>query len=190
MVEDAISGAKTSPCLLAQAVIHLPLCLWQGDRLVHSRLALLWYSLNPLFCEWARLCLRLELFMGKFSLSLSLSLFFPSLWLFHSLGCYLILAPSDCLQAFRPGPYPKHATHTSLFSPCWMVADVSFGATSPLGVVVRYVFCACVCVFPLLPVMLLSEILKLPTDLPVRGFPGVWKLLLLHDSFPRTGLHP
>ena len=87
MVEDAISGAKTSPCLLAQAVVHLPLCLWQGDRLVHSRLALLWYSLNPLFCEWARLCLRLELFMGKFSLSLSLSLsLYLSISLFFSLA--------------------------------------------------------------------------------------------------------
>ena len=33
-----------------------------------------------------------------------------------------------------------------------------------------------------LPVMLPSEIPKLPTDLSVRGFPTVWKLLLLHDS--------
>ena len=40
-----------------------------------------------------------------------------------------------------------------------------------------------------LPVMLPSEIPKLPTDMPVRGFPAVWKLLL-HDSLPRKGLHP
>ena len=32
--------------------------------------------------------------------------------------------------------------------------------------------------------MLLSEILELPADLPVRGFPTVWKLLLLHDISP------
>ena len=38
-------------------------------------------------------------------------------------------------------------------------------------------------------VMLPSDILKLPTDLPVRGFPTVWKLLL-HDSLPRMGLDP
>ena len=38
--------------------------------------------------------------------------------------------------------------------------------------------------------MLPSDIPKLPTDLPVRGFSGVWKLLLLHDSLPRMGLHP
>ena len=43
--------------------------------------------------------------------------------------------------------------------------------------------------FPL-PVMLPSEILKLPTDPPVIGFPGVWKLPLLHDSLPGTGLLP
>ena len=39
-------------------------------------------------------------------------------------------------------------------------------------------------------VMLPSEIPKLPTDLPVRGFPTMWKLLLLHDSLQRTGLCP
>ena len=38
--------------------------------------------------------------------------------------------------------------------------------------------------------MLPSEIPKLPTDPPVIGFPGVWKLLLFYDSLPRTGLHP
>ena len=42
--------------------------------------------------------------------------------------------------------------------------------------------------FPL-PVLLPSEIPKLPIDLPVRGFPTVWKFLL-HHSLPRTGLHP
>ena len=30
--------------------------------------------------------------------------------------------------------------------------------------------------------MLSSEIPKLPTDPPVRGCPGVWKLLLFYDS--------
>ena len=39
-----------------------------------------------------------------------------------------------------------------------------------------------------LPVILTSEIPKLPTDLQVRGFPAVWKLL--QDSIPRAGLHP
>ena len=52
--------------------------VWEGP--VCSRLALLWYSLNPLFCEQARMRVGLEPFMGKFSL------FFP-LWLSHSSGC-------------------------------------------------------------------------------------------------------
>ena len=51
-----------------------------------------WYSFSPLFCEWAGLCLRLEFCTGKFSLSF----FFKFLWLSHSLGCYLTLAPLDC----------------------------------------------------------------------------------------------
>ena len=34
--------------------------------------------------------------------------------------------------------------------------------------------------------MLSSEIPELPTDLAVRGFPGVWKLTLFFDSLPGT----
>ena len=80
LVEDAISGAEISSHLPDLAVTCLALCLWQGDGPVHSKLAFLWYSLNPLFYEPARLCLRFELFAGK--LSLSLSFFFSlSLWL-------------------------------------------------------------------------------------------------------------
>ena len=94
MVEDAVSGAKIAPRVLAVAGACLPLCLQQGEGLIHSWLALLWYWLSPLFCEWARLCL--ELFSGKFSLSLSLSFFF-----LISLGCYLTLAPSDCPQGIQ-----------------------------------------------------------------------------------------
>ena len=81
LVEYAISGAEitATPCLLALAVARLPLCLWQGEGLICSRLALLCYSLHPLLCERAGLCLRA--FPGKV---LSLSLF--SLWLFPQFG--------------------------------------------------------------------------------------------------------
>ena len=79
LMEDAGSGAKIAPCLLALAVTYLLLCLWWGKWPVCSWLALFWYSLSPLFCEQTRLCLRI--FHGKV---LSLSL-----WLSHSLGCYL-----------------------------------------------------------------------------------------------------
>ena len=103
LVEDAISVAEISPCFPALAVTHLPLCLQWGDGPARSQLALLWYSLIPLFCEQARLCLRLELFTGKFSLSL---LFFSSFWLSYSLGCYLTLAPSDCPQGIQAWSLP------------------------------------------------------------------------------------
>ena len=66
--------------------------------------------------------------------------------------------------------------------------DVNVWATFPLGVAVRHAICGFYLFF--LPVMLPSEIQKLPTDPPVREFPGVWKLLLFHDSLPGMGLHP
>ena len=53
LVEDAVSGAEIAPHLLALAVACLPLCLWQGEGLVCSQLALLCYSLSPLFYERA-----------------------------------------------------------------------------------------------------------------------------------------
>ena len=51
-----------------------------GKGPVRSCLALLWYLLNPLFCEQARLHVKLEPFTRK------VLLFFP-LWPSHSLGC-------------------------------------------------------------------------------------------------------
>ena len=71
LVKDTVSGAEIAPRLLALAAAFLPLCLWQVEAPVCSWLALLWYLLNPLFCEQSWLCLRLKLFKGKFSLSLS-----------------------------------------------------------------------------------------------------------------------
>ena len=107
-----------------------------GDGPVHSRLALLWYSLSPLFCEWAWQCLRLELFMGKFCLSLSLSLAIPQFGLLSHVSSLrlssghsgLVLTLSNAARAF-------------LFSPRLLVADASIWATSLLGVVVRHVIC-------------------------------------------------
>ena len=115
LVEDAISGAEIAPCLPALAVAHLPLCFWCGEGPVCSRLALLWYSLNSLFSEQARLCLRLELFTGKFSLSL---FFLISLWQSYSLGCYLMLTPSGCPQDTQAwaGGGREHRGHFSVGS--------------------------------------------------------------------------
>ena len=70
-----------------------PLCSWP---------ALLWFLLNPLFSECARLCARA--FCMKI---LSLSFFFFCLWWSLSLGCYLTLAPSDCLQDIQARSLPQ-----------------------------------------------------------------------------------
>ena len=125
---------------------RLPLTFWlwlspacfsasgEGDGPIRSRLALLGYSLNPLFCKRASLCLRLELLAGN----LSLSLF--SLWLSRCLGCYLTLAPSDCPQGIQAGTL-SNAACASMFRPRLLVADASMWATSLLGVGIRHVVC-------------------------------------------------
>ena len=71
----------------------------------------------------------------------------------------------------------SNAARAYLFSPHLLVVDASFWVTFLLGVAIRHVTVGFIHLF-FLPVMLLSEIPKLPTDPPVRRFPGFWKLLL------------
>ena len=78
-----------------------------GYGLVCSWLALLWYLLSPLFCEQAQQCHRLELFTGKFSLSLFSLSDYPTVWV--AISGQL---PQIVLGAFMPSPYPKQC------SPC------------------------------------------------------------------------
>ena len=73
-------------------------------------------------------------------------------------------------------------------APLLLVAAVSVWASSLLGVAIKHVICGFYLFIFSLPVILPSEIPKLPRDLPMRGFPGVWKLLLFYDSLPGTGL--
>ena len=68
------------------------------------------------------------------------------------------------------------AAHASLPSLHSLLADASVWAASPLVVVVRCIFCVCVCVFFFFLLLHCPQIPKLPTDMPVRGFPVVWKL--------------
>ena len=78
-----VSGAKIAPCLPDLAVTCLALCLWQGKGgPVCSWLALLWYLLNPLFCEQARLCVRA--FHGKVLFFLLSG--YPTVWLLSYVG--------------------------------------------------------------------------------------------------------
>ena len=69
-----VSGAEIAPRHPDLAIAHLIFCLWRVEGPVCSWLALLWCLLNPLFCEQAQLCVRLEPSTGKFSLSLFFSL--------------------------------------------------------------------------------------------------------------------
>ena len=78
--------------LLVLAATHLPLCLWGVRPLNSTQLALLWYSLQS-FILWAcqgspwGIKVLWERFFFFFSLSL---------WLSHSSGWYVTLAPWDC----------------------------------------------------------------------------------------------
>ena len=132
-----------------------------GDGPVCCQLALLWYLLSPLFSERGRQCLRLELFMGKFSLSLLFFFFFLSLWLSHSLRSCLTLAPSDCPQGIQAQALAVQPVPPCSAPACWWW-DVSIWAISPLGVGVRCVICGFYLFIFFLPVMLPSEIPKLP----------------------------
>ena len=71
----------------------------------------------------------------------------------------------------------SNAAHSSPFCPHLLVVGAGIWGTFLLGVAFRHVICEFYLFF--LPVRLPSEIQKLPPDLPVRGFPGVWKLSLL-----------
>ena len=160
-----------------------------GDGLVRSQLAFLWYWLSPLFCKQAQQCLRLELFVGKFSLSLfsSLSLAIPLFGLLsHVSSLRLSSGHSGSVTTL------SNAARASLFSPCLLVADASVWATSRLKVAIRHVICGFLFIYLLiLLVMLPSETPKRPADEPVRGFPGVWKLSFMTpfpgwDSIPNS----
>ena len=104
--------------------------------------------------------------MGMFSLSLS-SFFFSSL----AIPWFGLLSQVSSLRlpSGHSGPILtlSSAAGASLFSPRLLAVDASISGTSPLGVAIRHIICG----FYLF-------IFFLPTDLPVRRFPAVWKLLL------------
>ena len=114
--------------------------------------------------------------------SLSLSFFSFSLTISQFGLLYHVSSLRLSSMHSNPVVTPKQAAHASRFIPSSLLADASIWATSLPGVVLGCMICVCG-VFFSLPVMLPFEIPKLPTDPPVRGFPGVWKLLL-HNSPP------
>ena len=158
-----------------------------GDGPFCSWLALLWYLLSPSFCDRASSALG-QSFSGESSLSLS---FFFSLSLAISQFELLSHVSAFRLPSGHSGSVLtlSNVAHVSLFSPRLLVANVNIQATLLLGVAVRHVICGFYLFIFFLPVMLPSEIPKLPTDPLVRGFPGVWKLLF-YDSLPGTSPSP
>ena len=138
-----------------------------GDGPVCCWLALLCYSLSPSFCGQAWQCLRLGLFAGKFSLSffLFLSLVIPQFGLLSHISSFRLPSGHSVLVLTL-----SNVARASLFSPRLLVADASIWATS-LRVAIRHVIYGGFFLFVFfLPVMLPSEIPKLPTDPLVGGF--------------------
>ena len=126
-------------------------------------------------------CAALEPFPGKIFFFF-VSLETPWFWLLCQ------ISPQIFLRAFKPVPYPRdwrNSTRLPVQPPlaahgCECLSSFSAGSCGYMCLLCVYTFC---------PVVLLSEIPELPTDMPVREFPIVWKLLLL-NSLPRMGLHP
>ena len=120
-----------------------PTCLSSvGDEPVHSLLALLWYSLSPLFCEQAWQCLRSGLLQHS-SLALSLSFYPLSLSLAIQQFRLLSHVSSLRLPSGHSGPVLtlSNVACSSMFSPLLLVPDVSVWGTSLLGVAIRHVIC-------------------------------------------------
>ena len=140
------------PCLMPPA----------GDGPVWSQLALLWTcSVLPLFCKGPAVC------SGRLIFSLSLAI--PPFKLLSHVSSLRL--PSGHLG---PVLTLSNVSRSSLFHPHLLVVDVGVWGTFLLGVAFRHVICGFYLFF--LPVRLPSEFRKLPPDLPVWGFPDVWKL--------------
>ena len=160
------------PCLLPPA----------EDGPAHSCLALLWNcSVLPLFCERAAVCSVSAFRQLVFSLSLAI----PQFKLLSQVSSLRLLSEHS-----SPVLTLNNAARSSPFSPHLLVVDARVWGTFLLGVAFRHVICGVYLFF--LPVRLPSEIRKLPPDLPMRRFPGIWKFPLLRlpswDGSPSLAL--
>ena len=113
--------------------------------------------------------------------------FVLSLWRPLSVGCQLTVAPSGCCQGIQAWSSPQACSPRLPVQPPLAGGELkhlgyfSAGSCSQTSVFILWVFFS-------LPVMLPSEIPKLPTDLRVGGFPTVWKLLLMTPSQGRLSI--
>ena len=137
-----------------------------------------WANLQPASSSLEFLSLSFLLRMGRQCVSafcrliLSLSLAIPQCKLLSHVSSLRLLSGHSGLVLTL-----SNAARSSLFSPHLLVADASIWGTFLLGVVFMHVICRFYLFF--LPIRLPSKFQKFPPDLPVQGFPGVWKLPLL-----------
>ena len=193
LVEDAVSGPKiaAAPCLLALA---LACCLSTSrDEGPYRQLACSLLFFAQSFVLWAcqgSLCGD-SVFHGK---GLSFFFFFLVSLVIAWLGVAIShLLPQFILRAIRPHPYPKDGWCSPHLPAQPPLTGRGCQASGPLlhwwlwiGVYSVVLF-----FFPFsLPVLLSSEILKLPIHTPVSWLLTVWRLLLLPDSLPKTGFCP
>ena len=176
-----VSGVEiaAAPCLLVLAVACLPLCLWLWGGACTQLSS---FGIGSILCSVRRPGCALEPFAEKFSLSLFFLFGDPQFGLLSHISSLRSSSGHSGLVLTLSKDY---AARASLSSPCSLVTDMNLWATFQLATVVRCVFCE---VFFFLLAMLPSEIPKLPTDPPMRGFSTIWKRL--HDSLPRMSLCP
>ena len=163
-----------------------PACLSASRRggPVHSWLALLWC--HSILCSVSRpSCALVRAFRGKvlspFFFSLSLAI--PQFGLLSHVSSFrLSSGHSGVVLTLSMQPVPPCQALAGWWWP--QASGLLLHWQLQLGMYSVGFFCF----FPL-QVMLPSEIPKLLKDLPVRGFPGAWKVRL-HDSLPRMGLCP
>ena len=162
-------GQDCSNPLPSSSGCHMPVSLPSGrDSPLQQLACCSWYSLNPSLCEHTRdRHVVLEPFEGKVFFFLSLG----SPW-------FGLLSQISSLRL--------SSGHSGLV----LVMSLYATSPSPLVVAVWHIFFGFFFFFFFSWLCCPLRFQKLLTDMPVRGLSTVWKLLLLHDSLPRLGLHP
>ena len=121
LVEDAWSLGPRLPLAFLLWLSHT--CLSAsgvGKGPVHSCLALLWYLLNPLFCEQTRLHVRLEPFTGKVLFLFFSSLAISQFGLLSHISSLRLSSEHSCpvltlsMQPMPPCPAPAHLRQTQV----------------------------------------------------------------------------
>ena len=161
----SVSGAKISPCLLALSVVQcLPLCLSMQP------------ASSPLIFTQSFVLRAGQAFRRKV-LFFFFSLAIPQFGLLSHVSSFRLSSGqwSFTLRAWSFSLSTNDAAHSSLSSPCSLVADVSIWTTFLLAVAVRHIFCVLFCFFLLL--------VMLPSEIPNSPQTRLWEGFLLFGNF-------